>query len=457
MRSFLPLFLLPLACAACEPPASPTSPVTSNSGAPTPTPPAPSASTPSTTPSSTPASEPTSSSYDPAKAAPSSAELAALAKSNNAFAFDVYAKARAQKGNLAVSPLSIHTALSMTWAGAKGETAAQMKKVLHAEGSADQAIDSAGKLVNSLDAPGQKVTLRVKNRLFGDKAYTFEKSFLDHGKAAFGAPLESLDFKHDFEGGRAHINGWIAKETRDRIKDLIPAGGLDSDTRLVLTNAIYFLGDWETPFNKDATRPAAFHATPGASKDVPTMNQVEHFKFAAMDGVKLLEMPYEGGAFAMTLVLPDAPDGIDALEGRLSSKAFEGWTAALKHERVVVALPKFEVNPASSLSLGELLIGLGMPLAFDRDHADFSGIANPPNPADRLYISKVFHKAFVKLDEKGTEAAAATAVVMARAGSAAPSKPPAEFRADHPFLFVLRDVRSGMILFMGRVNDPSTT
>ena len=455
MRSILPVFVpgfvLSLACAACEPPASPVSPPPSSGNAPAPSaPPSPAA-------SSAPTTEPTSASYDPQKPAPSSAELAALAKSNNAFAFDFYAKARAQKGNLAVSPLSIHTALSMTWAGAKGETAAQMKKVLHAEGSADQALDTAGKLVNSLDAPGQKVTLRVKNRLFGDKAYTFEKSFLDHGKAAFGAALESLDFKHDFEGGRAHINGWIAVETRDRIKDLIPAGGLNSDTRLVLTNAIYFLGDWESQFNKDATRPAAFHATPGASKDVPTMNQVEHFKFAATDGVKLLEMPYEGGAFAMTLVLPDAPDGLDALEGRLSAKTFDGWVSALKHERVVVALPKFEVNPASSLSLGDILVSMGMPVAFDRDHADFTGIANPPSPADRLYISKVFHKAFVKLDEKGTEAAAATAVVMARAGSAAPSKPPAEFRADHPFLFVLRDLRSGMILFVGRVADPSTT
>jgi serpin B len=187
------------------------------------------------------------------------------------------------------------------------------------------------------------------------------------------------------------------------------------------------------------------------------MNQVEHFKYAVIDGVKVLEMPYEGGAFAMTLVLPDATEGVDGLERRLSNKAFDSWVAALKSERVIVALPKFEVNPASSLSLGDLLIGLGMPLAFDRDLADFTGIANPPSPADRLYISKVFHKAFVKLDEKGTEAAAATAVVMARAGSAAPSMPPSEFRADHPFLFVLRDVRSGMILFMGRVNDPSST
>jgi serpin B len=458
MRPLLPLLLLPLACTGCEPPATPTPPspssTTQTSSTSAPTPPAPPSV--SADPTTTPSAEPPSPSYDATRGDPSPAELAALARSNNAFAFDFYAKVRAQQGNLAVSPLSISTALSMTWGGAKGETAAQMKKVLHAEGSAEQAMDAAGKLLNSLESPAQKVTLRVKNRLFGEKSYSFEQSYLDRTKAAFGAPMEALDFKNAFEPARAHINGWVQKETANRIKDLIPAGGLDAETRLVLTNAIYFLADWEDPFDKSQTRPVAFHPTPSTSKDVPTMHQAEHFKFAQTDGVKVLEMPYQGGRFAMTLVLPDAADGLDAVEKRLSSTVFEGWVKALNGERVMVALPRFEINPKGSLSLGDILTGLGMPLAFDRERADFTGIANPPRPADRLYISKVFHKAFVKLDEKGTEAAAATAVVMARAGAAPPSKPPAEFRADHPFLFFLRDVRSGMILFAGRVNDPST-
>jgi serpin B len=448
MRSFAPLLSLALLCAACDPPAPAA---TSSSGGP-PMPPA-SAGPIVTADSATPPAPTTSTSNAPV-APPAAGELGALAKSNNALAFDLYGKARTATGNLALSPISISSALTMTWGGAKGETAAQMKKVLHAEGEADKAMDVSGKLLASFGNADSKVTLRVANRLFGEKTYTFEQGYLDRTKAAFGAPLEALDFKHATDPSRVHINQWVATQTQDRIKDLIPAKGVDDQTRLVLVNAIYFLGDWMSPFDKDRTKPAAFHATAADTKDVPTMNQVEHFRFAATDGVKLLEMPYQGGEVAMTLVLPDAPGGIDAVEKQLTPDLWAKWIGAMQGERVIVALPKFEINPATSLSLGDTLQALGMPLAFDRAKADFTGIANPPNPADRLFIAKVFHKAFVKLDEKGTEAAAATAVVMARAGGAAPSKPPAEFKADHPFLFVLRQVKSGAILFMGRVSDP---
>jgi serpin B len=441
MRSFAPLLSLAFLLTACDPP---TPAATSSSGG-APMPP-PSASPVVTTDSATPTAP---------VAPPAAGELGALAKSNNALAVDLYGKARTQSGNLALSPISISTALTMTWGGAKGETAAQMKKVLHAEGEAAQAMDVSGKLLASLGGADSKVTLRVANRLFGEKTYTFDQGYLDRTKAAFGAPLEGLDFKHATDPSRLHINEWVAKQTQDRIKDLIPGGALTSDTRLVLTNAIYFLGDWMEPFTKEATRSAPFHTTASAASDVPTMNQVAHFRFAATDGVKVLEMPYQGGEVAMDFVLPDAPAGLDAVEKRLSTATLDAWIGAMKFDQVVVALPKFEINPATSLSLGDTLQQLGMPLAFDKDKADFTGIANPPSPADRLYISKVFHKAFVKLDEKGTEAAAATAVVMARAGAAMPTKPPSEFKADHPFLFVLRHVKSGAILFMGRVSDPA--
>ncbi len=451
MRSLLPLLSVALLCTACdlESPTTPATPTTSSG---------PAAPTPSASPSTPEA--PTHPATDPTPATPvappSAAALGPLAASSNALGLDIYAKARSQAGNLALSPISISTALTMTWGGARGETAAQMQKVLHAEGDADKAMDVSGKLLASLGGADGKVKLRVANRLFGEKAYTFEKAYLDRTQASFGAPLEPLDFKHAADASRVHINDWVAEQTQKRITNLLPAGSINADTRLVLTNAIYFLGDWLKPFSKDATHPAAFHVDATHTKDVPMMSQVEPFRFAAVDAVKVLEMPYEGGELAMALVLPDAPTGLDAVEQRLTPQTLDKWLAAAQTERVAVTLPKFEIDPAESLSLGSLLVALGMPLAFDRDKADFTAMANPPTPADRLYISKVFHKAFVKVDEKGTEAAAATAVVMARAGAAPPSNPPAEFKADHPFLFFIRHVRSGTILFMGRVSDPAT-
>ena len=444
MRSFLPLIPLALLCAACDPP-SPAAPSTSA---------APSAPAPSAASSSTGLPSPSAAPAAPV-APPGAGELATLSAGNNALAFDLYRKTRTQPGNLALSPISISSALTMTWGGARGETAAEMQSVLHVQGKAEEAMDISGKLLASLGAADGKVTLRVANRLFGEKAYTFDPAYLERTRAVFGAPLEGLDFKHAADASRVHINDWVASQTQKRITDLLPAGSLDAETRLVLTNAIYFLGDWQSPFENNATAPAAFHVSPTSTKQLPTMNQVGSFRFAATDGVKLLEMPYVGGEVAMTLVVPDALGGLDAVEQRLSPEVLTKWSTAMEPQKVIVALPRFEIDPATSLSLGDTLQALGMRLAFDREKADFTGIANPPSPADRLYISKVFHKAFVKLDEKGTEAAAATAVVMARAGSAAPSKPPAEWRGDRPFLFFLRHVKSGAILFMGRVSDPA--
>lgn len=436
MRSLartLPLLAASLAFLACDPPVPPST-VTSA---------APMTQTPAS------AATPTPAASGPA----TSAEIQALANSSNAFALDFYAKIRARKGNLVASPFSIHTALAMTWAGAKGETAAQMKKVLHLD--SDRAIDAAGGLIRDYGAPDQKVTIRIANRLFGEKTYAFEAPYLARVNAAFGAPLEPLDFHGAAQQARGHINDWVAKQTEDRIKDLIPADGITPLTRLVLANAIYFLGDWATPFKKEATSPAPFFTSKTDQKDVPTMHQSAQHRIAATDGVKVLDLPYEDGTLAMTFVLPDAVDGLDAVEARLTSKTLEAWLAAAAPAQVVVSLPKLEIAPAQSLSLSDALAAMGMPLAFDEAKADFTGMANPPNPGDRLFISRVFHKAFVKVDEKGTEAAAATAVVMAPRGAVRHTTPPVEFKADHPFLYMLRDTRTGLILFMGRVADPA--
>jgi serpin B len=231
---------------------------------------------------------------------------------------------------------------------------------------------------------------------------------------------------------------------------------LNDDTRLVLVNAIYFLGDWASPFTRGATRPAPFHTSPSAKVDVPTMHQTETFGWMQGDGFQGLALPYERGGFSMLVLLPDAVDGLAALEDGLSPDALDRIVATLAPTRVAVALPKFEVNPARTISLSPLLRDMGMSTAFDRGRADFAGIADPPDPRERLFISDVFHKALVRTDEEGTEAAAATAVPMMRVGSAMPSRP-VPFIADHPFLFLIRDNASGLVLFMGRVSDPSGT
>ncbi len=333
-----------------------------------------------------------------------------------------------------------------------GPTSDEMRKVLHFEGKVDDVLASAGKTSSDLQAAGP-VTLAIANRLFGEKTYTFERSFLDGTAAHFGAPLEPVDFKGASEAARKRINGWVAERTKDRIQDLVPPRGVDAETRLTLVNAVYFLGDWEEPFNKTATADLPFSILGKSEKAVPTMRKTESFRVAEVDDARIIELPYVGGRFAMVIAMPAKVDGLPALEASMDLGRYERWVKALAHERVFLSLPKFEVNPSGSTPLKEALTGMGMKLAFDRDQADFTKIANPPSRADRLVIGEVFHKAFVKVDEKGTEAAAATAVVMPRAGGA-PSQPKA-FAVDRPFVFFLRDVKSGLILFTGRVVDPT--
>ena len=388
-------------------------------------------------------------------AQPSADAVAKLARSSNAFGFDLYQRLRRQPGNLVISPASITTALAMTWGGAEGETAAQMREVLHLEGAADEVMTLSGQLAGSLQDPARPVVFRIANQLFCEQTYKLVPAFVAKTRAFFGAPVELLDFKKKPEPSRVHINQWVEEKTRHRIRNLIPPGKVMPDTRLVLVNAIYFLGDWDDPFNHDETRPMPFHLTASEARDVPTMNNRGGFRIAQKDGVTALEIPYKGGELSMMLLLPDAIDGLAAVEGTLDAKKIDGLASAMKIELVWVALPKFEVNPGESLALGENLKALGMPLAFDPNLADFTGIANPPNPAQRLVIGEVFHKGFVKVDEKGTEAAAATAVMALEVGVApGGGGGPRPFQVDRPFLFLIRDNASGLVLFMGRVSDP---
>lgn len=387
-------------------------------------------------------------------ATPALADARDFAKGSNAFALDLHRRL-APEGNLVYSPASMSFALAMTWGGAKGATADEMARVMHFAGRASDVAGAAGQIARSLEDPSHPITFRIANRLFGERTCEFLPAFLAATRAGFGAPLEGVDFKHAPDASRRAINGWVEAKTEKRIVDLVPPSAVTTDTRLVLVNAIYFLGDWQQPFEKESTSKAPFHAAPGATRDVPTMHRSATLRLAKGAGFKALEIPYKGGQLSMLVLLPDAVDGLAAFERGLTAETLETVDRGLASVRVAVALPRFEVNPKESIALAEQLKAMGMNAAFDRRRADFTGIANPRDPGERLFLAEVFHKAFVKVDEKGTEAAAATAVMAVRMSSM-PMPPPEEFKADHPFLFLIRDNASGLVLFLGRVADPST-
>jgi serpin B len=373
----------------------------------------------------------------------------AFAKASSAFALDLYGQLRTVPGNLVFSPASIAVALTLTWAGARGETAAQMARALHFTLPAEGIHGAASRLIQRWNEPrANTYELRVLDRLFGSQRFTLVPSFVETTKR-YGAEVELLDFQTNPEPARVHINDWVQRVTNQRIREVIPAGGITKVTALVLTNAVYFLGRWTKRFDRNDTQQGPFYLADRHQVNVPLMQQSDTFGYAKVPGAQVLEMGYAGDDLAMTVVLPDHRNGLGELERTLSLDAFGRYTEGLHPQQVKVVFPRFRLDPPSSLSVRGALSSLGMRLAFT-DHADFGGmVANAP-----LMIDEVYHKAFVQLDEEGTKAAAATAVVMAPAGVAEPRSVP-EFRADHPFLFLIRAVDSGAILFLGRVSDPS--
>ena len=373
----------------------------------------------------------------------------AVVEGNSAFALDLYAKLKEQEGNLFFSPFSISTALAMTHTGARSETAAQMEKVLHFDIGQERLHPAFKALIEDLNARQQKggYELSVANALWGQRGYGFLMEFLDLTVDNYGAGLREVDFVGDTEGARQTINGWVEKETREKIKNLIPPGVLDALTRLVLTNAIYFKGDWAAQFDKEATHDAPFTLLDGKKVEVPMMRQTEKFGYMETEGFQALELPYVKDELSMIVLLPRKVDGLAELEKSLTAENLAKWLPELRKRRVIVELPKFKMT--SQFSLAKVLRSMGMTDAFSLPPADFSGM----NGKKDLFISAVIHKAYVDVNEEGTEAAAATGVVMQL--TAAPT-PPVLFRADHPFLFLIRDNRSGSILFLGRMINPKT-
>ncbi len=401
---------------------------------------------------------PTQAADSPApKATASDAQMSAAAKGDADFALALYAKVKGDQ-NVLLSPASARIALAMTYAGAKGATAEQMAKVLSFPDD-PKTHDAFGaiagqwqswanaKAPSSPEQPLHPLQLRVANRLFGQKGRPFLPAYLTLLADKYGAPLQQMDFKTAAEPSRKQINQWVEDNTEKRIKDLLPPNAVTVDTRLVLVNALYFKADWEDRFDKGRTQDADFFTTPQSKAKVAMMAKTDHFKYAETADAQVLEMAYHGAPVAMDILLPKAKDGLAKLEAALSPAALQQWTGKLAQERVNVRLPKLKIE--STFELSRTLGELGMSDAFDAKKADFSGM----DGTKELFIGGVVQKTFCAVDEDGTEAAAATAV-MATAGAAAPSGPPKDFTADHPFLFMIRDTKTGSLLFIGRFVKP---
>lgn len=374
----------------------------------------------------------------------------AVANSCNAFATDLYGRLRSENsGNLFFSPYSVSVALAMTYAGAEGQTGEQMAKVLHFPLPAAKLHPAFSNLQKRMAFDGETppFQLRVANRLWGQKGFHFLPAFLKVTSDDYGAGLGLVDFKQA-EGARKTINSWIEEQTDRRIQDLLAPGVLDASTRLVLTNAIYFKARWEHEFGERATNDAPFHLPGRQEITAPLMHQQHRLRYGESGDVQALELPYaDDGTLSMLILLPKKIDGLSDLEKQLTGESLQKWSAGLKTRLVNVHLPKFKM--ISEFELGDVLSSMGMPLAFS-DKADFSGMS----AEEQLCFSAVIHKAFVDVNEEGTEAAAATALALRSATGRTRPEEPVEFRADHPFVFLIRDNRTDAVLFLGRLVNP---
>ncbi|MFO7903947.1 MAG: serpin family protein [Pirellulaceae bacterium] len=374
-------------------------------------------------------------------------QVRSVARSNNEFALDLYGQLRAtDTGNLFFSPASISTALAMTYAGAEGETEQEMAETLNFDLPEDQVHSAFASLMSLLGAPpDESYELRVANRLWGQEDYGFLPAYLETTRENYGAELAQVDFVNKTGQVRKEINAWIEEQTNNKIKDLLPPGSVDRLTRLVLTNAVYFKGKWEHEFDKEATRDAPFTVSPDEQVEVPLMFQKRKFKYGETAELQLLEMGYQGQDLSMLLLLPKKVDDLAAIEEKLSGENLEKWSAGMRKKEVRTYIPRFELT--EEFQLNSMLSALGMPSAFEPGRADFSGM----NGKKDLYITAALHKAFVDVNEEGTEAAGATGIVM---GITSMPTEPTVFRADHPFIFLIRHDPTGSILFMGRVTNP---
>lgn len=370
-----------------------------------------------------------------------------VANGNIEFAFNLYSKLKDENGNIFLSPYSVSSALAMTYGGAKKKTASQMVAALNFpenEKSVHKGFKNLDNLMSSINSKGD-VKLAVANSLWPEKTFKFLKEYVKLLKEMYGVTVSPQDFVKAAEKARLNINTWVEDNTNKKIVDLIGEGVLDDVTKLVLVNAIYFKGDWKIQFNKEHTREASFFV--GESKNkVQMMSSKAKYRYAEDNSVQVIELPYKGEELSMVVVLPKVKDSLAAIESSMTYKVMQVWEKAMLSKEVNLFLPKFKIEWGTK-TLDPALKELGMVEAFS-PKADFSGMTGNKD----LFIKTVLHKAFIEVNEEGSEAAAATAVVMARASIDGPR--PIYFRADHPFLFFIKEKSTGTILFMGRVVDP---
>lgn len=373
-----------------------------------------------------------------------------LVEGNNEFALDLYGQIKeGWDGNIFFSSYSISTALAMTYAGAEGETAEQMADVLHFRLPNEDLHKAFGKLQSCLQADKKKkeFELHIANALWGQRDCKFQDDFIDLTRENYGAGLRKVDFVRETEKARKTINQWVERKTKNKIKNLIQPGVLNKLTRLILTNAIYFKGLWLTQFDKEKTEQAPFYIEPQKTVQVPMMYIKKEFNYFSSELLQVIELPYKGKKLSMLVFLPKEKGGLKGLEKRLTIENMHKWTKSLRKQEVKLYLPRFKFT-AGPIELKGILNDMGMKNAFAPPPvADFSGMTGDKE----LFISNIVHKAFVQVNEEGTEAAAATAVGM----KVTAIMESIIFRAEHPFIFMIRDNSSGSFLFMSRVMNPA--
>ena len=410
--------------------------------------------------------EPTVLAADRSRETPDAPEddLAELVRENAGFALDLLRQQTdGGAGNLFFSPYSVSLALAMTWAGARGDTETRMAETLRytlgqerlhpAFNALDRRVEgtngenSDGTSTGNGGDDGRPFTLRTANALWGQEEYPFRDAYLDVLAANYGAGVHAVDFAGDPDGARRAVNAWVGDATEGQIEELLARGVVTELTRFVLTNAVYFEADWRDQFEKRDTSREAFTAVDGAESQVPTMHQRGTFPYAAVDGAQVVELPYVGDAVGMVVVLPPAGE-FEAFESSLDADGLLALTDALESRAGRLALPKFAVD--AKLSLADALSSLGMPAAFDPAAADFGGMVDESETGEPLYLQAVVHQCRVKVDEEGTEAAAATGVV---GGTTSAPADPFEMNVNRPFLAFVRHRSTNAVLFLGRVVD----